>query len=255
MIDNLIDNNKYYFNDFTEKNYRKLIKLSKSNYDFISFLDYKLKGKNLLWRHDVDFSVNRAFKLASIEHKNEIFSTYFFHLHNSFYNILEEEITLMAKKILELGHELGLHFDPYFYQKTFGVNCNLIKYIKIEKNLLEELFETKVIAFSLHNPDTFSNFDSTKEKILDMVNVYSKYIKTHYEYCSDSNGYWRFNRLENIISNPGTKNLHVLTHPGWWVPEPMSPRDRITRCIEGRAKSQHKRYDDLLKKYGRENIK
>ena len=54
----------YYFDDFTEDNYRQLIKLAKSNYNFIKYEDYNKKGKNLLWRHDIDFSVHRALKLA-----------------------------------------------------------------------------------------------------------------------------------------------------------------------------------------------
>jgi len=247
----ILDNKK----DFTEKYYGYLLKLAKNKFEFISFLDYKKNNNNILWRHDIDHSIHRAYKLAQIEAKKNIKSTYFFHFHNFFYNLLEEEIVILSKKILELGHELGLHFDPYFYQKTFGVNCDLDKYLKIEKKLLEEVFENKVVAISLHNPDTFKNFNLTKEKIRGMINVNSYYIKKHYDYCSDSNGYWRFNRLEDIIINSGTKNLHVLTHPGWWVPEPMSPRDRVTRCIEGRAKSQHTRYDDILKKYRRENIR
>lgn len=247
--------NNYKYLNFTENNYTYILNIAKKKFNFISFKDYKKYENTILWRHDIDLSIHRALNLAQIENKENIKSTYFFHFHNNFYNLLEEEIILFAKKILELGHELGLHFDPHFYHTIFGSNCDLIKYVKIEKKLLEELFENKVVAISFHNPDTFLNFDTKKEKILDMVNVNSNYIKTHYAYCSDSNGYWRFERLEDILLKTDILKLHVLTHPGWWAPEPMSPRNRITRCIEGRVKSQHKRYDDLLKKYDRENIR
>ena len=250
-----INNSNKNYEDFTESKYAELISLAKKKYNFISYTDYKKKGQNILWRHDVDISVNRAFTLSKIEKESNITSTYFFHLHSFFYNLFEEDIALLAKKILSLGHELGLHFDPCFYQKTISPYCDLIMFAKIEKKILEELFFSKVVAISFHNPDTFSNFDSGSDKILGMVNVNSEYIKNKYSYCSDSNGYWRYKRLENILMSSEDKYLQVLTHPEWWVPSPMSPRERINRCIDGRAKKQNIYYDELLRSLGRENIR
>ena len=50
------------------------------------------------------------------------------------------------------------------------------------------------------------------------------------------------------------QRLHVLTHPEWWQAEPMSPKQRLARAIEGRAANSRRAWDDLLERWGRENV-
>ena len=64
-------------------------------------------------------------------------------------------------------------------------------------------------------------------------------------YVSDSNGYWRFERLPEVLAAGAHERLHVLTHPEWWQEEAMSPRERILRCIAGRARRRGDRHDPL----------
>jgi len=240
-------------NDFTEANYIKLIKIAKNNYIFIDFTQYKLEGKNIIWRHDIDFSVHRAFTLAQIEAEQGVFSTFFVNPHSEFYNIFEKEITLLVRNIIKLGHKIGLHFDSNYYVDS--INVNMEENILFEKHILERTFDIRIDSFSFHNPDVGDWLSIDDEIICGMINTYSKYLKKNYDYCSDSNGYWRYRRLEDVLAEARCDKLHVLTHPGWWTPEPISPRERITRCIEGRAQKSHLLYDQLLDKYGRKNIK
>ena len=41
-------------------------------------------------------------------------------------------------------------------------------------------------------------------------------ILEKFKYCSDSNGYWRFESFEELINDTTIKKLYVLTHPVWW---------------------------------------
>jgi hypothetical protein len=68
-------------------------------------------------RHDVDFSVHRSYALAKIEAEEGVHSTYFLWPHCKYYNLFEEEIVEIVDKIIELGHDIGLHFDYDFYKK------------------------------------------------------------------------------------------------------------------------------------------
>lgn len=246
---------KYYFEDFTEESYRDLLRLAKENYKFIPYNQYRSEGKNILWRHDIDFSAHRAYRLAKIEAEEGIKSTFFIHFHNQFYNALEFEIKQLFIDIKELGHDLGLHFEPKFYGIEMKDIVNLQYYLVFEKNILEDLYKTKVSAFSIHNPDLGDWSNLKANEIAGMINTYSQYFKENYAYCSDSNGYWRFRPLRDILGSGEEQKLQILTHPAWWTPEPMSPRERISRCINGRALKQHKEYDELLRKMGRKNIK
>jgi hypothetical protein len=39
-----------------------------------------------------------------------------------------------------------------------------------------------------------------------------------------------------------------------WQDEVMSPKQRVERCIEGRAMKTRRWYDDVLRRAGRENV-
>src|SRR5690242_12696176 len=95
---------KYFFSDFTRENYRKILNIAKQKYTFKFFTDDLKENNWILWRHDVDYSPQSAFKLAKIESEQKIFSTYFLLLHSEFYNLLEEEVTECFKKISKMGH-------------------------------------------------------------------------------------------------------------------------------------------------------
>jgi hypothetical protein len=167
---------------------------------------------------------------------------------------LERDVAKCIFKIIEYGHDIGLHFDPDFYN-LINSEDHLEYYLKVEKKLIEEIFQIEINVFSFHNPDIGNWLQVDKEQIAGMVNTYSSYIRRKYAYCSDSNGYWRFKRLEDVLSKAEDDKLQILTHPCWWSPDsPSSPRDRVSRCINGRAENQHKRYDNFLSELGRKNV-
>lgn len=236
---------QYFEEDFTLKSYQKL--LGQITHKTIFYSQIKHKENFTLWRHDIDLSVHRAYSLAKIEKEMGVKATYFLQTGSIFYNIFEEEIQELVFKIKDLGHELGLHFSPsqYIY--------SLEDMLSFEKNILETLFQTKIKVFSFHNP-TDEILQNDNYKYAGMINTYARYFKENVEYCSDSNGYWRHKRLEDFLSQKHSK-IQVLTHPGWWQKNIMSPRERIQRCIDGRAKKVGDIYDSILNKYGRENVR
>lgn len=247
----MINKSKYYFSDFTTKNYTKLVKYANEKYHFITFDTRAFHHKSIYWRHDVDFSMHRAYKLAQIEAELGIKTTYFVLLHSQFYNLLEPEVTDLVFKIINLGHNIGLHFDSHYYvindEKT--LNEKLI----FEKVFLENLFKIKINVFSFHITNEFTN-QCRNNEYGKMINVYSSYFQNNVNYCSDSNGYWRFDRLEDVLTKGNFQVLQVLTHPELWQDEVMSPKQRIEKCINGRANKTREWYQNVLVKYNRKDI-
>lgn len=45
-------------------------------------------------RHNVEFSMERAYKLALLENENNLVSTYFFQLTNNSYNVLVQKFLI-----------------------------------------------------------------------------------------------------------------------------------------------------------------
>lgn len=242
---------QFHYSDFTRDNYRLLLRKAKENYVFRGYTDYRADERFVLWRHDVDISIHAAYKLAVIEAEEGIASTYFLLPHSEFYNLLEAEVAGKVRDILALGHHIGLHFDNVFY----GIKDvpTLESKLKFEAGLLSSIFETSVDTFSFHNPDAWT-LQQRNATYAGLVNTYAAHFQTSVGYCSDSNGYWRHRRLADVLEQAGDACLQVLTHPVWWVDTPASPRDRILRCVQGRAAQTMRKYDLGLELYGRSNV-
>jgi hypothetical protein len=238
--------------DFTEASYRKVLSAARAKYAF-EFFGTTCRTPHVLWRHDVDLSVHRALKLAEIEARLGVKSTYFFLLHSEFYNLLETQVTRRARAIVELGHSAALHFHPGYYRHCNSL-ASLTPKLQWERRLLEDVIDTSISAFSLHDPTRNLLRLFTRRNIGGMINVYGASLRRRYEYCSDSNGYWRHKRLIDVIQSSTHTNLHVLTHAEWWVPSAMSPWKRVQRCVAGRSTSLLDSYERDLQRSRRINL-
>lgn len=245
------------FEKFTESAYIDLIKAVSGIWDIVGYDKYELDKRICIVRHDIDFSPQRAVKMAEAEADEGIKTTYFINMHSVFYNIFETDVSNKIKRILALGHNLGLHFDPDFYIKNSGdISFDDIRHFAaLEKNILTDFFECDFTALSFHNPDTGSWKEMKDEKIAGMINTYNPCLINDFKYISDSNGYWRFQSPEEIInSSDDYLKLHILIHPAWWTEEVISPYEKIQRCVNGRGENVLNDYNSLLEKCGRKNI-
>lgn len=241
------------FSEFTEDGYRKILKLAKEKYNFSSF-SQPGHDRDVLWRHDLDGSVHRALSLAKIECDEGVLATYFFMLKSRFYDLYEPDVLNRAREIVSLGHHVGLHFDAETYpNRSWGVDA-LESALGEERDRLGTLLKCYVEAVSFHNPGMSTLETPLQASLAGMTNAYGAPLRDSYGYCSDSNGYWRFDPLPEVLTSNRYVRLQVLTHPEWWTPEPMAPRERIERCVNGRAAAAMRFYDDTLARAGRLNI-
>lgn len=237
--------------DFTVEAYRQLISLALTSYQLADYRSIPWGERFVLWRHDCDYSLNRSLALAKIEAEVGLQSTFFVNPHSEFYNLLENGQLALVKEMTQLGHDIGLHFDGAFYNTAS--EGGLHELVSREADLLERFVGVRPAAFSFHNPSAF-HLTCEADTYGGLVNCYSKRFKAEVPYCSDSNGYWRFQRLFDVLEEAKSPCLQVLTHPGWWHEKPSSPRSRIFKNIYGRATANMRAYDQSLKEDGRENI-
>jgi hypothetical protein len=96
--------------DFTLSVYKDLIgECKKAGFKVLSLNEYFKKRRNkeafVILRHDVDRKPENALKMALLESSFQIHSTYYFRVNKSVFN---KEI---IRKISELGHEIGYHYE------------------------------------------------------------------------------------------------------------------------------------------------
>jgi hypothetical protein len=244
---------KYLFADFTLTNYKRLIELALQNGYRFSDYDLECDGnqRSIIWRHDVEFSVHIACKMAKIEHDLGVNAHYFVQIHSEFYNTFERGIYDLLLQIRDMGHSIGLHFDSHFWQ--VNTKSKLECFLQRDKRLLEELLDIEVKSFSYHNT-TPQLLEMNELYYAGLLNVYAKEIRTRYRYCTDSTGIWRYERLEDVLNDDSIRLLQVLTHDGMWQDVAMAPRKRVMKCINGRMLRVTHFYDESMIKLGQRNI-
>lgn len=198
-------------NDFSYFHYKHCLEVfQESGYTFHCCRDEKPKSKSIVLRHDVDSHLNNALRFAEIEYSLGITSTYFIRLHAS-YNPYFLPNYRMIHEINSMGHEIGLHFEPFFYKdnELTGLNYELC-----DMNL--RFILSYSLSFTTHEPGKSnlafkkdSNFLKFAKKDFDVIDGY--------KYISDSSGRWREGCMCNFVDK--VEKLYINTHPTWWYEE------------------------------------
>jgi len=238
---------------FTEAEYSDLLALAASRYDFVDLGDLsKTNCPSIVWRHDIDYSPHRALRMAEIEHEQGLQGVYHVMLASRYYNAFEPEIVRILQKIAALGHHIGLHFDL----DTFGESGKyaeeeIERQIRLERDVLESLCRVTLTSMSFHNYTLNAERLLESEMVVGLPSASTPSFFKNILYVSDSNGMWRYQRLRDVLKADPVPRLMVLTHPEWWTPEPMTPYQRLERCISGRADNNLGAYIRVLVRDGR----
>ncbi len=229
--------------EFTYNEYKTLINTSlEKGYVFSDYVDVDNYEKVIILRHDIDLSPEKALKIAEIEYELGVKSIYFLLLSTNFYNVFSKETSKIISEIIDMGHNIGLHFDEQRYE-TNSID-QIKKHIYREKEILEIALDVKIEAVSMHIPsrrilDSFIELDK-------IVNSYSyKYFK-EMKYLSDSLMNWRENPIEAIANNKYDK-LHILTHPFWYSNKKESAKNKMEKFIEEAKIDRYNLLDQKLK--------
>jgi len=149
---------------FTHAHYKACIQYAlDGGYRFLRMKD-AVNGpddeKIILMRHDEDLSLPAAYNLAKIEGDLGIKTTYFFRLHAKNYNLLSQESYTIVHKIIEMGHEIGIHYELHTHPVLLPREKEIFEN---SKSLLDSLFDTEITGMSYHEPTRFINEDDKRE--------------------------------------------------------------------------------------------
>ena len=231
--------------EFTYTAYRALLDLLRQGgYAFTNYHDYQTHPRCVILRHDIDNSLSQALRLAEIEAEEGVKSTWFVLLRTDFYNPASAASQKTLRRIRELGHEIGLHFDEMAYDGKGGIgfyaSSSTEELIVCEAGILADICGCPITTVSMHRPSK-----ATLEadlQIPGMVNSYGKTFFHDFKYLSDSRRRWR-EPVEDIIRGGEYGRLHILTHAFWYHEREQDITESVGAFIRS---ANAERYEQMM---------
>ncbi len=239
---------------FSFSDYKEIIRIIKSTDRYMDYHKALTSDKFILMRHDVEYSVERAYELAKLESSMDFTSTFFFQWTNNSYNILSRKNKDLIKDMHERGHTIGLHFALNGMTDMEQIRKQLVK----ELEILNSMFEFKIDTFSIHRPSK----DVLREniKLPGIINAYQDEFFTFAEnvtentpvsvkYLSDANHIWRYGYPDekNILEND---KVQILTHPFAWCKKGYDNFDNYKSLIKEKYIELVNSVDNECKDFG-----
>ncbi len=185
-------------------------------YEVVDFLTATPELRHLLLRHDVDMCLQRALKLAEAEAELGVRASHFVLINTEMYNVASQAGRASLRRLYELGHDVGLHFDGAHVRE--GDLATLTRDVDLECNILEMQTGRPVRVVTFHRPATWLMGHATS--LSGRLHAYQPCYFECMGYCSDSAGAFRYHHpLEHPAVREG-RALQLLTHPVWWVAAP-----------------------------------
>ena len=225
--------------EFSPSGYRGLIEgIRNHGYDFAPMANaFACNGRLVILRHDVDFSVEYALKMARLESEAGVRSTYFFMITCEHYNIFSPLNREALIEISALGHEIGLHWDSRFLPEQAGQQAD---FFRAQVRMLSSITGNAVRSASQHIPTDTPAFDISP---FIEINAYSKRINDRYSYVSDSSMVWRQHTPLDLVAEG--VNIQFLAHPIWWMADGSTQAEKIRSLV----KSLHRQSVDCSEAY------
>jgi hypothetical protein len=203
----------------------------------ISRLREKFDHLVVYLRHDIDLDPLTALPFARAERALRCHATYFFPLTQPF-NLFSAQNRSVLRKLSELGHEIGLHYDMEVYPRDVR---EAREYLELEISVLERLCGQEIRTITMHNPHRGGS--DPFRHLAKYVNPHDSELQADLLYVSDSCRAWRDETLLKCFSENAPRRLLLLTHPELWLDGAIDDRmEYLEKVLLRRAISAYSKY-------------
>lgn len=166
----------------------------------------------VLLRHDIDYSTDAAIAMAEQEAARGIRATYFLLLNGFYYNLLDARHAAVPARLVELGHEVGLHYDVNFLYKF--AERRWVDLVHMQADILGRLSGQPVVSIAMHQPGLYG--DDPMRGRTTYLNAYDDRFFKEMRYLSDSARAWRDATWQLLESGPLPRQIQLVLHPINW---------------------------------------
>jgi hypothetical protein len=201
---------------FTYASYRRLIQRLLNTHALRRLVDFHHATPSppfFILRHDVDYSPAAALRLAQIEADAGWRATYFLLPNGPYYNLLDPEHAALPRRLVALGHEVGLHYDVRLFDAApHGDWADLLD---AQAHLLSLLAGQPVVSIAMHQP-ALNGADPFAKRSM-YLNAYAPRFNGETTYISDSCRAWRDREWRLLSEGPLPARLQLCLHPLNWT--------------------------------------
>lgn len=224
------------FGIFSYAEYASIMEAVKKSGKQATFEEALHKKKFTIVRHDVEFSVKRAYDLAKFENAHDFKSIYFFQISNNTYNLLSGRNLAYVNEILRMGHQAGLHFHL-----SEGEDLETVKrQIRTDVEILRKKIPGVSPIFSFHRPT--NEILRANIKLDGILNAYQDEFFSYTEdiekfppeikYISDARHRFNYGLYPDTSTICGNNKVHILLHPYSWTQEGYDNLGNFRSLIE-----------------------
>lgn len=199
---------------FDYRTYWELIGRLAATHRIVRFRDVRdgfPSGPFCILRHDVDYSTTAALALAEQESERGVHATYFLLPNSLYYNLLDPQHAAVPRRLVELGHEVGLHYDVALFRQF--ERARMTEILQIQASLLETLSGTPVHSIAMHQPGV--NVEDPLRHAGRFLNAYDNRFFREMPYISDSCRAWR-DAAWHVLSSALPDRFQLALHPINW---------------------------------------
>jgi len=210
---------------YSLETYRSIMQLAlSSGYRIAPFaLPASKTERRIYLRHDVDYSLEMALRLAEVNAELGIRGTFCVLLRSQVYNLLSDRSLSVLEKMAALGQNLGLHASlPLTLPDDGAVEAR----IRADFECVQYNCSLVDAVCSWHNP-TPEILDRylASPRVGGLVNAYSASFFREIPYYSDSNMRHSVEDFMRLVGEGGSACMHLLLHPFNCVAGGQSMRD------------------------------
>jgi hypothetical protein len=183
-------------------------------------------------RHDVEFSVSRAYRMARIEQEHGVCSSYFFQVLSSAYNPLSVENRTLIRRIRDMGHHVGLHL--YVSHIEEGDWRSVTAELAAQKQIFETGLGIACARFSFHRPPAWT-LENRQDEIAGVMNTYGASFfefsprPETIKYIADSKHQWSYG---HPLDDFPQQKVQILIHPDEWSEDGGDIKDTFKALID-----------------------
>lgn len=216
-----------------------MMALCELGYDFrlVSMMAHLIDRPSIYLRHDIDLHIAAVVPMAELEASQGLAATYYVPLTLHF-NPLYPENRSVIRRLRELGHDIGLHYDLETYP-TDPEEAR--RHLDWEIGILEAISGGPVRTLCMHQP--FKGQSDPFRQLDEYVNPHDPRSQGGLLYVSDSCRAWRDEGLLRCFAPDRPHRVLINTHPELWLDGSVADRLAYLASVLTTAGTlQHREY-------------